>query len=384
MGMARMAILKHVDATVGATLCRLLGALNYRARRGIPYTDDTVGPVRRILVVRPGGLGDMLLLLPVLRALQARYPDARLDLVCERRNLDVVQLAGLNVGCLPYDTQPFALLRGLLRGHYDLAVDTEQFHNFSAVFALLSGARVRIGFNINPRRNALYTHLIDYAPAAREDEQFAQLLAPLGGDPGPAPFAGCLAGANLPLPPAAAGAWPSSGEGRRGVAVLHAGCSTPYKLWPPERFAALGQRLRDNPGVDLVLVGGRDDLVMRNALLANLRGAGGGVVDLVGRLTLMETAAVIQRARLFVGPDSGLAHLAAALGTPSVVLFGPSEPRKWGLIAARHAVVRHKLPCAPCFIFGYSKPCRTIACMERITVDAVHAACRDVFAAAGP
>jgi ADP-heptose:LPS heptosyltransferase len=107
--------------------------------------------------------------------------------------------------------------------------------------------------------------------------------------------------------------------------------------------------------------------------------AGAEAVTLAGRLDLAGTAAIIARSALFVGSDSGLAHLAVALGVPTVVLFGPSDSLKWGTENSRHAVVRHDLPCAPCFIFGYHKPCRTIACMKGISVDDVLRACEAVL-----
>ena len=94
---------------------------------------------------------------------------------------------------------------------------------------------------------------------------------------------------------------------------------------------------------------------------------------------LPEVTALIRQARLFVGGDSGLAHLAAAAGTPTVVLFGPSDSKKWGIKDARHKVVCKALPCAPCFIFGYHRPCRDIQCMHRIETDEVFTACASLL-----
>lgn len=103
------------------------------------------------------------------------------------------------------------------------------------------------------------------------------------------------------------------------------------------------------------------------------------LVSLAGGLSLAETAAVIRAAGLFIGGDSGLGHLAVALGTPTVLLFGPSDHQKWGHAGVRHAVIRRPVACAPCFIFGYHRPCRTIACMRGITVDQVVAAARQLL-----
>jgi ADP-heptose:LPS heptosyltransferase len=101
---------------------------------------------------------------------------------------------------------------------------------------------------------------------------------------------------------------------------------------------------------------------------------------LAGRLTIEQTAKMISGAALFVGGDSGLAHLAAAYDIPAVVMFGPSDAEKWCRESETVAVVRKPMACSPCFIFGYHKYCRTIACMDQIDVDAVLAACRKVRA----
>ncbi|MEI8352616.1 MAG: glycosyltransferase family 9 protein, partial [bacterium] len=134
------------------------------------------------------------------------------------------------------------------------------------------------------------------------------------------------------------------------------------------------------------LVGGRKDAGLARRIAA-LAGQDGQVRVMAGELTLRETAELIGKAVLFIGGDSGLAHMAVALGAPTVVLFGPSDPLKWGVKGRQNAVVCKGLACSPCFIFGYHKRCHTIACMAGITVDEVVLACSKVIApaaAAGP
>jgi ADP-heptose:LPS heptosyltransferase len=100
----------------------------------------------------------------------------------------------------------------------------------------------------------------------------------------------------------------------------------------------------------------------------------------VGGQPLTQTAALLSRAEVFIGNDSGLAHLAVALGTPTVVIFGPTDDRKWGITAARHAVVKTTTPCSPCFLFGFHKLCRTHECITGIGVEEVWAAFERVVA----
>ncbi|MDI6774143.1 MAG: glycosyltransferase family 9 protein [Verrucomicrobiota bacterium] len=172
----------------------------------------------------------------------------------------------------------------------------------------------------------------------------------------------------LPLPP----------DGCQFVA-LHAGGQHPYKAWNPASFAALAGRLRDELGLAPVLVGGASERRAANAVMRIAARSEIPLVSAVGPAPLGDTAALIRKARLFVGTDSGLAHLAGAIGIPTVVLFGPSDHAKWGWTGPRHAVARKDLPCSPCFIFGYHRPCGTVACMKAIGVNDVLAACRAVL-----
>jgi ADP-heptose:LPS heptosyltransferase len=370
----RTRMMKLADATLGAGLCALLGLIDY-LRDG---TNDArpPGAIERILVIRPGGVGDMILLQPVLQILHRRYPEALVDLVSEKRNADILRLSGEATPLL-YDRNPVAFLASLLRRRYDVAVDTEQFHNFSAVFAYLSGAPCRIGFKINPRRNPLYTHLVTYALDGAEAEQFLRLLAPLGVDTAGVQVAGSMADTGARLPHPLADELNAYCGGRR-LAVLHAGASTPYKHWDAERFASLAERLERNCEMAVVLIGSKTDGGQVRRVLAARRSPRPWL-SLAGRTGLMETGALLQRAALFVGGDSGLAHLAVAVDTPTVVLFGPSDRRKWGHCGTGHAVVSNERPCAPCAMFGYHKPCRTIACMQSIDVEQVASACLRVM-----
>ncbi|MFO7871298.1 MAG: glycosyltransferase family 9 protein [Kiritimatiellia bacterium] len=371
-------LLKFVDATLGAFSCRILSFFGYRLGRGNdPFSPPPSDP-RRILVIRPGGMGDMILFLPVLKELAAAYPKAAIDVVCEKRNVNVLRLSGLNCSALTYDADPVSFFAALLSRHYDFAIDTEQFHNISAVFAFLSGAAVRIGFNINPRRNSLYTHLVPYAPDGPEILQFMKLTHPLGLSPPEPDIDGLLADAPIePSPPISVQIQSLGSSG--GYATIHTGASTRYKRWGTDNFLALIGALRKEHGFDVALAGGRPDMRLDKSIVRTLKERGERVVSFSGECDLKDTAAIIRNSRIFISGDSGLAHLAAALGTPAVAVFGPTDHRKWGIETKQHAVVRKSLPCSPCFIFGYHKPCRTITCMKQISVEQVLEACRRVI-----
>ncbi len=366
MSRLRYSIIKQFDAVAGSAACSLLGRM--ASLTGPQYRAVGISPesIQRILIIRPGGLGDMLMLIPMLNTLFQQLADAKVDILCEERNAAMAQVINPHGEVILYDRTPFRLPSRLRKAHYNLVIDSEQFHNLSAVTALLSGAPLRIGFNIAPRRNPLYTHPVTYQTDAPEYRQFLNLLAPLARGSAENPrIEGALTDAGLPPAPQEL----ADIEPHNRI-VLHAGAGNRYKQWPHERFATLIRHLIEHDGKTVVIVGQQksDNPLPRKATR--------GVIDFCGKLDLLQTAAVIRNAALFTGCDTGLAHLAVALDTPSVTIFGSSDPRKWGHSSTRHIVVSHPMACAPCAIFGYHKPCRNIQCMQGITVERVLAECQ--------
>ncbi len=350
--------LKRIDALLGPALCRVFA----RTQRALRYPAlESLGGA--LLVVRPGGIGDAVMTLPMLSSLRAALPGREVDVLCESRNRALYRLADPALRLLSYDTDPFGTLLALRRRGYALVLDTEQYHHFSAVLAAWTRAPLRVGFKINARRNALYTHLVGYDLDGPEDRQFGRLAAAVLDPLPPLPEKhGLLAAAALPpLAPHGGGAAAAP------LAAVHAGGSVPEKRWAAEKYAALCDQLAERFGLAPVLLGGAADRTFARTIRRLCRRP---PEDACGTCDLSGTAALCRAASVFVGPDSGIAHLASAVGTPCVVLFGPSDPAKWGP-GEQGRVVRHPVPCGPCAIFGYNKPCRIHACMEGIAVESV-------------
>ncbi|MBN2300919.1 MAG: glycosyltransferase family 9 protein [Lentisphaerae bacterium] len=374
MAISRAFLLKTIDATVGLAACRILGHVN------ASNNADQTAPaeeIQRILLIRPGGMGDMLLLIPVIRAIAKRYPAAAIDIVCEKRNAQVLKMAAIECTPLLYDARPFNVIRHLVKHTYDIAIDTEQFHNLSAIVAYISNAPVRIGFKINPLRNPIYTHLINYAPDGSELLQFMRLVAPLAISSDNITIIGTLS-----EPVAATKNFPSdiaSFMSSNRYAVIHAGCSSPLKQWLPQNFAAVLKELHLRYGLSAIIVGDSTDRTTAQNIVKSADAFGCQTISAADRLSISDTANVIKHSSIFIGSDSGLAHLATALDVPSVVLFGPTDHLKWGYKDNRHAIVYKKLPCAPCFIFGYHRPCKNNVCMKNIRPEDVLAAVDQVL-----
>jgi lipopolysaccharide heptosyltransferase II len=356
--------LDALDATVGPAVCTVLGAAAPRR----PAAPLAAADVRRLLVIRPGGLGDAVLAVPLLRALRRRFRDAHVDVLMERRN----------AGLLPADVADRVLLYdraevwSVLRGGYDAVVDTEQSRHLSAVVARLTRARVVCGFATNERRRLL-THPVAYDETAWEPRAFLALYEAIAGEP--APFdedAAWLAVADDD------GRWADAALaslGARPVVAIAPGAPLREREWPPACWAEVGRRLA-GAGWGVVLVGGAAD---RTACARVATALDGAVIDLAGRAPLARSAAAIARAAVYVSTDGGLLHVARALGVPTVALFGATSAAKWAPRGRRARTIAHALPCAPCTRFARTPPCPYgVECLARVTVDEVIAAVREV------
>lgn len=353
--------LKMVDVVVGRPLCVVLGSvLSLVGRRGSPAS-----PPRRVLVIRPGGIGDAVLFIPLLQQLRRDWPEARIDLLMERRNAGVVAGSSLADAVLCYDRFPGDLWR-VLRGKYDVVVDTEQYHCLSAVIAAATRAPRRIGFGTNARRRLL-TDSLPYDQDLYEVHSFLTLARAATGqapdwDP-EQPF--------YPIGPearefAAAALRPLAG---RTLVAIHPGASIPERRWPAERYAALAETLAAS-GLGLVILGGRTDRAAAEVIENALHGK--AFVNLAGRTTLAQAAAVTASVAVYVSADTGVLHLAYAVGAPSVHLFGPGVLTKWGPPGRRFTTIDAHVPCSPCTIYGYTPPCcQGMICMLGITPEGV-------------
>ena len=160
------------------------------------------------------------------------------------------------------------------------------------------------------------------------------------------------------------------------LVVLHPGAAWVHRRWGVERFAELAARVSEELGAHVFVTGSRGERELAESVLAG--GVRGRVV--AGEYTIGQTAALLSLADVYVGPDTGITHLAAAVGAPVVALFGPGDPRRFGGSGERDIIVYHRQDCSPCpqTVCG-----RDSACMRAITVDEVESAVRRALSVDG-
>lgn len=328
------------------------------------------GPLRKVLVVKPDHLGDLLLASPALAALRESLPKARIvGLVGPwasrmwRGSADLDALAELpfpgfeRAGAKGHPLRPYLLLLkyGLLlrREGYDAALLLRDDHWWGATLAAVAGIPRRVG-HAHPLCAPLLSRALPYDPRRHVARQALDVVgALLGAPPAEAPPG---------LPPASfaptgeerawAEGWLAANlaPGER-LVVVHPGTGGPTKLWPPERWAAVADALAGEPDARVVLTGGPGEAPLVAQVAALMARP---ALTLAGRTSVGQLAALLGRAALALGVDSGPMHIAVSQGAPSVHLFGPSDQARFGPWGApeRHVVLRAGLFCSPCGVFA--------------------------------
>jgi len=368
-----------------------------------------------ILIVKLSAIGDVIHTLPSLAALRRCYPDADISWVVEEAAADLLAdhpdlnrvlisrrktwLKELRQGriAMPF-RKMHAFLRELRSRPYDLVID---FHGLlkSSVIVLLSGRKRRLGYDSlqegsglfynekipeEMRKHAVDRYLDFVRHVARGSETTCLAATPefkiAVGEKEKRRVAALLHENSAILTTGEKGAGDlctySGGkkeEGRPFVAVNPV-AFWETKLWEDEKFAELCDRIRTELRIGVVLTGGETGPLDR--IRGRMKTA---AVNLGGRTSLRELACLYRQASLVVTTDSGPMHIAAAVGTPVVALFGPTDPDRTGPYGPGHRVIRGGLSCMPCF----RKQCDTVRCMREIGVGEVFAAVRETLAIRG-
>ena len=363
---------------------------------GAPSPPSTIdlAAVRDILVLRLDRIGDVLMSLPALADLRRAFPAARIRLAVGRWSAEVAAMAPADeilqwsapwAGRAGEGAAGFIALareaRALSAHPPDMVIDL-QGDARAVLLMRLTGARVRVGY-ANTGGRCWLTHVVPLDETVSWVEQNRRAVEVVAGprrDTGKAHVtADAVATRELLAREGLAG--------RKPLVAIHPSGGRTIKQWPVGRWRDVARRLQAEMGATIAVTGGASDGALARTLGDGLPSP---IVDLSGRLTVMETMAVIGAADLFLSPDTGPMHMACAMGTPSVTVFGPSAAERYSSAAlspnpALHVVVRRELWCAPCNLIR-RPPEECVAdvvpeCLRIVTVDDVYDAAADLLRA---
>jgi heptosyltransferase-2/heptosyltransferase-3 len=334
---------------------------------------------RAILVIRPDHLGDLVLAAPAVAALRQAYPAARIaawlgpwgePVWRDHPALDTIETCpfpGFTRAAKPNPVQPYGLaLREArrLRGRFDLAVNLRFDFWWGAMAACWAGIPT-IGYDV-PECRPFLSRAAAYRPGLHEAEQSLRLVEALTDRPAPDAPVDLFPDAGLPegLPD--------------GAIAIHPGAGAEVKLWTEDRWAAVGSELGAQAPIALT-AGSPEELAMAERIAARMSSPG----SVVHGLSLRQLAAFYRRCSLVIGPDNGPLHVARAVATPTVALFGPTNPAQFGPRhnPTEHEVLRLPWRCIPCRRLDYTQAELDIhLCVKLIEPEQVLAAARRVLA----
>jgi heptosyltransferase-3 len=367
---------------------------------GPPDAIDT-SLVRRALVTKLRHHGDVLLTSPVFTVLKRALPHAQIDALVYRETacmleghpaisqVHTIDRGWKESGLWRQTAAESALLRGLASRRYDLFVHLTE-HPRGAWLARVLRPRYAVGRELAGAHWLWRTSFTHYyrLPRARPrhtvecnlDALRRLGLQPASEDRGLVLVPGERARERVKALMGAHGLEPSR------FIVLHPGSRWLFKAWTPQGYAALAEKI-SGEGWRIAITGAPDarERELVNAILALLGNASRRTIaDVAGTLELKELAALIAEARAFVGVDSAPMHIAAAMQTPVVALFGPSGEAEWGPWRVAHRIVAaNEYTCRPCGIDGCGGG-KVSECLTALEPSRVHAALREVLAEAPP
>jgi len=340
-----------------------------------------ISSFQRAVVIQTAFLGDAILTLPLIQRLKEFAPEAEVDVVVTPRASGLFLNHPSVTQILPYDkrgvdrgVRGFARLRRILLDRkYDLAVVPHRSIR-SAFLARLSGIPVTVGFDRSAGR-FFFAHVVRYRSDLHEIERNLSLLGPLGatstGRILPSVYPGgddrssidrLIATTNL--------------NGSRAIIAVAPGTIWNTKRWPAERFAEISKAL-SREGRSVVLIGSESDRPLCEEIRS--RANSDRILNTAGTLSLLQSAELIRRCQVLLSNDSAPMHLAVAVRTPVVAIFGATVPSFGFAPYGDHDVIVETLglKCRPCSVHGGPEcPIRTFNCMNDIHVDRVMAALR--------
>jgi len=375
--------MRFIDRFAGIPLCWMSGIFRRFRHDGIllPHT---------VLAIKFFGIGSILLTAPSLHLLKRRFPDVKVIYLSFSRNREVIdQISFIDErwiidtdSAIAFVVSFLRIVRRLLVRRIDVVLDFEFFSKFSTLIGALARPKMQIGFSLPTRwRRWNLSHPVVLNNGRHVTKSFASMLEPLGIHeqelPHPRISASSLS-RNLRLP-ARVKEWSSD------IICINpnAGDTSLDRRWDANRYAETLIALAvEYPDALFCLIGSQLEGGYVQSILNRVQVRNDRVVNLAGQTSLQDLADLFSASRLLITNDSGPMHVAAAVGLPTVALFGPESPAFYGPLGNHTVNLYAHLPCSPCLSVYDAKVFRCpieAQCMDDITVEHVVNATRMVM-----
>ena len=321
--------------------------------------------MEKILLIRLSSLGDIVLTTPAIRAIRTHYPNAYIAMLVAKQSADVLrqnphlnEIIQFNRSAKDKDTgEMVRIVRILRQRKFALSFDFQRKLR-TELLMYLSGASERVGKGLlctlrvpeqgNKHATEHYFDLLHAAGIPAEDRQLEMFLSKTERAD-------------------ACYAFEEAGISEIQLKIgLFPGAGWKLREWMPERFAAIGDRLVTQYDAQVIIYGGPKEGELVHKVKNMMQHPS---IAFSGNLHIRQLAACIEKCDMFLTNDTGPMHIAAAVGTPTIALFGPGNHHRFQPIGDSHTIIRHDVPCSPCKQF--TDKCKNNICMKGITVDEV-------------
>ncbi len=328
--------------------------------------------MKNILIIKPSALGDVIQATSVLPILKTRFHSIRITWLIFKNNAEIVMNHPLIDHVITIDRRKFLwrqiplLLREMRTPRFDTVIDFQCLFR-SALLSCMTGSPRRIGYR-SGREGSIYfyTETFDIPTHSMHAvERYVSLCEALG--------APRLETVSFPIPITETHREHihellSELSAQRPLITICPTARWNTKCWPPHHYAQLADRLIEQNGANIVLSGAPDEVEIVDEMVSRMKNPS---LNLCGKISILELGALLEESDLFVGNDSAPMHLASAVGTKTVALFGPTNPKLTGPYDPSAASLSVTVECGPCF----QKRCEHVKCMNELSPDTVLRAC---------
>jgi ADP-heptose:LPS heptosyltransferase len=370
--MERKAIYRKLDRYIGIPILFILSF--FYKKRTAPERQD----VKKIMILKFAALGDILLMIPAIRLLRKKYPNAEITFLSTFLNISAVKKIPyidkiVNENVHQFLKNPLKLFRyisNMRKVKYDIILDGEQWSRLDSILLCLLKHTYIIGFKTRKQcKHLVFSESIKHTAQKHEVENFLSLLEPLGifPDEEDKKLEYYLTDEELEI---ADKFWKKNNLENETVICLHpsVGNSGTFREWGDDNYVMLALRiLEDFPKVKFLITGGKEDALRCENIAGKLNGS---AISIAGKF---KDLGIIKKSGIIVCVNTGIMHLSACLGVKTIALHGPNNPTLWGPYDKISVVVQSDIYCSPCLYMGHEFGCNEPVCMKRIKVDDVYA-----------
>ena len=330
---------------------------------------------KKILLIRFAAMGDTVLLIPAIRSIRKKNPEAEIDFFASNINYDLINLCPYIDYKYRFEfskkidklIKNFYLIKMLRKNKYDLIIDFEPFVRLTALISYFLKGKITIGYNTeNQYKHLIFDSYVNHSNDKHEIDNFFSLISLINCN---------NFDKHLEL-------WTTSESERKVIDKLNSlnykeklivihpstgGVNHP-RQWPEEYFIELIKYLKTRVECNVILIGSKSEKEVSNVIMKHLANE---VYDFTGETNLYETIELIKRANLFISGNTGTMHIASAFDIPLIALHGPTNPLRFGPLGKNSYVIKSQIHCSPCLNLGFEYGCDKYPCMKLITPDDV-------------